>query len=354
MSTTQIANIVDVIGFSAYTQQLTEEKARMIQSGMVERSGLLDGFLSGPGVTFQVPSWADLDATTDVDRVSNDAPVPYDLADASAGAAGTNSSTTPDRPADPFLTSADEEIAVRLSRNASWSSMDLSAALAASDPMDSIAERVSYYWARRLQKTMVAAMTGIFAMNDAGAGDYTNDVSAAGSFTDGVTNFSAEAFLDAANTMGDSMEELTGVMVHSTVYNRMQKNNLIDFIPDSLGVVRIPTFLGREVIVDDGLPVATNVYDTWLFGRGAVQLGVSDPNVPTEIERQPGAGNGGGQEVLYNRVEWSIHPVGHAYIGASVKGGPANTVLDDAASWSLVYPERKQIKIARLQTTEHA
>jgi hypothetical protein len=34
----------------------------------------------------------------------------------------------------------------------------------------------------------------------------------------------------------------------------MQKNNLIDFIPDAEGHINIPTFLGRRVIVDDGMP----------------------------------------------------------------------------------------------------
>jgi hypothetical protein len=47
-----------------------------------------------------------------------------------------------------------------------------------------------------------------------------------------------------------------------------------------------------------------------------------------------------------------MHPVGHAYDGAVTGGGPTNTTLEAAASWSRVYPERKQIKFARLLTTE--
>lgn len=136
----------------------------------------------------------------------------------------------------------------------------------------------------------------------------------------------------------------------------MQKNNLIDFIPDANGVVNIPTFLGRIVIVDDGLPAAAGVYDTWLFGSGAIRLGTGTPKVPTEVDRKPDAGNGGGQEVLYNRHEWSIHPTGHAYSGTAPNGGPSNAAttnnLAAAASWARVFPERKQIKIARLISRE--
>jgi hypothetical protein len=146
------------------------------------------------------------------------------------------------------------------------------------------------------------------------------------------------------------------VMVHSVVYNRMQKNNLIDFIPDARGEINIPTFLGREVIVDDGITNAAGVYHSWLFGPGALRLGVGTPKVPTEIERLAGAGNGGGAETLYNRVEWAIHPTGNKYAGSPANGGPSNASsannLAAAASWQRVYPERKQIKIARLISRE--
>jgi hypothetical protein len=136
----------------------------------------------------------------------------------------------------------------------------------------------------------------------------------------------------------------------------MQKNNLIDFIPDARGEILIPTFLGREVIVDDGVPRSGGVYESWLFGQGALRMGIGTPKVPTEVERRGGAGNGGGQEILYSRVEWSIHPVGYRYAGTAPNGGPSNlnttNNLANAASFARVYPERKQIKVARLITRE--
>lgn len=346
---TRVADVVVPEIFTPYVQQLTEQKARIIQSGLAVRDDAIDNLLSGGGLTFNVPSFRDLD--NDADRVSTDTSVPFAAADASIPVGQA-------RPPDPLKTQTSQEIAVRLSRNNSWSSSDLAASLAGADPMNSIADRVAFYWTRRLQAAFIATWNGIIADNtDNDTGDYTNDITGA-SFQDGVTNFTAEAFLDAALTMGDSMEDLTAVVAHSVVYNRMQKNNLIDFIPDSGGRVNIPTFLGREVIVDDGVPFGSNIYDTWLFGGGATRLGMGSAKVPTEVERKPGGGNGGGQEVLYSRVEWSIHPVGHAYVGASTPdGGPANTGtsgpdLDEAASWNRVYPERKQIKFARLRSRE--
>lgn len=341
MALTQISDVVVPRIFTPYVQQLTEQKTRLINAGVLVRDPAIDLLLAGGGLTFDVPSWKDL--ADDADNVSTDE------------AAGVNDST-------PKKTGTSQEVAVRLSRNQSWSSADLAAALAGADPMQSIADRVAGYWSRRLQAAFVATVTGVFADNAAAPSgtehvqnDMTVDISGS-SFVDGVTNFSTESFLDAAVTMGDSMEDLVALMVHSVVYSRMQKNNLIDFIPDSNGVVNIPTFLGRRVIVDDSMPVSSGVYNTWLFGNGAVRLGTGAPRVPTEVDRKPEAGAGGGQEILYNRVQWCIHPVGHKYDGTAPNGGPSNAStsnnLAHASSWQRVFPERKQIKMARLITRE--
>lgn len=338
---TRIADVVVPEIFTPYVQQMTEEKSRLIQSGAIARDQILDAALAGGGLTFNEPSFRDLD--NDDDNVSSDDP---------------SVDSTPNK-----IGSA-TEIQVRLSRNNSWSSMDLAGDLAGADPMSAIATRVSNYWMRRLQLAFVSTMKGVFADNDAAPagtehvqGDMTHDIKGTG-FVDGVTNFSAEAFIDAALTMGDSMESLGMVMVHSIVYGRMMKNNLIDFIPDSRNpdAARIPTFLGREVIVDDGVPFSGGVFESWLFGASAIRLGLGAPKVPTEVDRKPSAGNGSGQDVLHNRTEWIIHPVGNAYVGTAPAGGPSNAAtsnnLANATSWARVFAERKQIKIARLITRE--
>jgi hypothetical protein len=330
--TTAVSDVIVPQIFSPYVQLLTQEKSRLVQSGALARDAALDEFLAGGGLTANMPSWKDLD--DDTDNVSSDT-------------TGTSS---------PNKIGSVDEIVVRLSRNNSWATADLSSALAGSDPANAIASRVAAYWVRRLQAAFVATMTGVFAQNvSSDSSDMVHDISGV-SFADGVTNFSAEAVIDTAVTMGDSMDQLSMIFVHSVVYARMQKNNLIDFIPDSEGKVNIPTFLGREVIVDDGMPVTSGVYESWLFGAGAVRLGMGSPKVPTEVIRIPSAGNGGGQEQLYNRTEWVIHPVGHKYAGTAANGGPSNASssnnLAASASWDRVYPERKQVKMARLITRE--
>lgn len=340
----EIADVVVPEVFTPYIQQLTEEKARIIQSGVAGRAPILDLSMAGGGQTYNVPSFADLDAddTNGPDRISGT--VPSNLTDTTNSTAGVIAP-------EPQGIATATEVAVRLDRNNSWSSMDLNAALAGADPMSAIADRVSYYWTRRLQRAFVETMVGVFADNTANdSGDYSNDIT--GAFAEGVTTFSAEAAIDALDTAGDSSTMFTTVMMHSVVYNRAKKNNLIDVIKDSENNVQFEMFQGLRVVVDDGMPVATQDYDTWFFGAGAIQMGMASQKNGTEVDRLPGGGNGAGQEVLYNRPSWTIHPVGHAYTGAVTTGGPSNATLALAASWDRVYSERKQIAVARLVTTE--
>ncbi len=343
MAVVRLSDVIVPTRFGAYTRQRTEIKSALIQSGALVVSDYLSSLLAGGGLTFNAPSWKDLG--DDPENISTDDPaqfsVPYKI--------GTNS-----------------EIQVRMSRNNSWSAMDLVGTLAGSDPMDAIVDRVAAYWVRRLQDAWVATMLGVFADNAAAPtgtdthvqNDLTFNASGSAYVAD-VTNFNAENFMDALQTLGDSMNDLSLVMMHSIVFTRAKKNNLIDYIPDAInpGAQRIPTFLGHQVIIDDGMPNAGGVFQTWFFGRGATMFGRGEPPVGTEVDRKPDAGNGGGQDVLHNRVEWMIHPVGHAYVGTPAAGGPSNAAttnnLANAASWRRSFTERKQIKIARLLTREY-
>ncbi len=352
MAEVRIADVVVPEIFAPYVQTLTEQKTALIDSGVVVRDPALDGFLAGGGTTFNAPSWRDIDDDSNIlaDRVSDDNPASIAV---------------------PNKIQTNQELATRLSRNQSWKTMDLVAALSGDDPTNAIANRVASYWRRRLQAVFIGTWAGIFSdnaavapnddpragiTNNAAQDDLTVDIS--GVFTPGVTDFSAEAFIDAITTAGDSQSDFVAVMMHSIVFSKAQKNNLIDFVPDSTNAAAadIPTFLGRRVIVDDSMPNAAGVFDTWIFGASASRWGVGNPKVPAEVDRIPAQGNGGGAEELYSRIEWSMHPVGHRFLSGSVAnpdGGPTNAeIADGVNNWARTFPERKQIKAARLVTTE--
>ncbi len=330
MAVTRLAQLVVPEVFTAYTQVLTAQKSAFVQSGVINIDAFFSNLLVGGGTTFNHPFFNDLADT--ISNVGNDDPAVDAV---------------------PELITTGSEISIRLSRNQHWSSMDLAGQLAGPDPLDAIANLVADYWVRQLQLMLIASVQGVIADNEANdAGDMVLDIGI-GTAPSAANLFSAEAFIDAAQTMGDRSDSLVAVAMHSVVFTRAQKNNLIDFIPDSRGEVDIPTFLGRRVIVDDGLPVvvngSNNDYSTYLFGAGSFAQGVGQAKVPTETDRFPLAGRGSGQETLTNRVEWLLHPRGTAFTATLTDPSPTNPELATATSWDRRV-ERKLVRIAELRT----
>jgi len=336
---TRIADVIVPEIFTNYTQLRTKLKSAIIQSGAAVIDPRLNAALAGAGLTFNEPFFKDLER--DEENVSSD--------------------TGPDSKPGKITTAMETQI--RLSRNKSWGSADLVSALIDTDPMSAIGNLVGDYWTDRFQVAFISTMKGVYANNDLvdddyhEQGDMSHDVSG-DAFENNKTNFSPSAFINATGTMGDAMQDLTMIMVHSVVYQRMQLLNLIDFIPDARGEIDIPVYMGRRVIVDDSMPNdGKGKFESWLFRRGAVGLGMGSPKVPTAVTRKEEANQGGGEEVLHNRVEWIIHPVGYKYIGTTdQKGGPSNSaetgMLANGNTWRRAFNERKQIPMARLITRE--
>lgn len=334
MAETRLADLVIPEVFTEYVQLLTTEGSAYRNSGVLESSVLLDQLLSGGARTFNVPHFRDLTQTEA--NVSSDDPA---------------SNAVPEK-----ITTG-QEIAQRHNRNQVWSSMDLNEALAGADPMEAIAALVAGYWIREENRMIIAASEGLMADNEANdSGDQLNDIALGGAGTPTAVNlFSAEAVIDTQQTMGDNQGGLGVIAMHSVVFSRAKKNNLIDFIPDARGEVDIPFFLELRVVVDDQLPVnvvsSNNEFSTYLYGAGAFARGVSPARVPTEVDRAPLAGDGGGQEFLHSRVQWAHHPRGFAWLAASQAGeGPTNAELRLAANWDRRFNERNQVKFAELRT----
>ena len=223
-------------------------------------------------------------------------------------------------------------------RGKAWSANDLAKALSGSDPMAAIGDLVATYWARRRQALLFSMLKGVFASTTMLA-EQVHDISAE------ATNntLTGNSFIDALTLMGDAAGKITAMGMHSGAYASLQKQNLIEFIPNSNGEVNIPTYMGKRVIVDDGCPVAAGVYTTYLFGEGAIGLGNGSAPVPTETDRDSLAGD----DILINRQHFVLHPRGVKFTNASVAGSsPTNTEVEAAANWARVY-EKKNTRIIK-------
>lgn len=263
-----------------------------------------------------------------------------------------------DNPADrstPKKITGGQNKAVRQSLNQSWSVMDLVADLMGIDPMGAVTSQIGDYWNGVLTDRVLASLRGIVAADLAEDSPVlTVDVTGE-SGADAL--FNADAFIDAQATMGDRARDLAAIAMHSVVYSTMQKQDLIEFIPNSQGQLVIPTYMGLRVIVDDAMtyepavgadpgPASPARYFSYLFGRGAVALGVGSPKTPFAVHRDEAAGNGGGEEVVHSRLEWVIHPQGFSF---KLNSTPTLEQLRTADNWKRNY-ERKRIPLAALVT----
>jgi hypothetical protein len=321
MAVTRISDLKIVA--SVFTQNVilgALAKNAFVQSGVMIRDPQLDAFLN-----------SDVGGKTVNPRYIG--PLAQDDANVS--------SDDPDVMSTPKKITALQNTAVRQSLNQSWSEMDLAVDLNGSDPLADLQGRIAGYWDGEMQKRVLASLQGVVADNVANDdSDMVIDVSGS---SGAAGRFDAESFIDAQLTLGDRMGEFNAIAVHSVVYGTMRKLDLIDFIPDSEGKP-IATYQGSRVIVDDDVTVLANPtrYYNYLFGPGAVALGVGAPKVPFEVLRTPDAGNGGGQETVYSRVEWILHPQGFETTATST---PALAALKLAGTWNRAW-ERKRIKLA--------
>jgi len=333
MAITQLSDVIVPEVYQTYAAVNSPEKTAFYQSGIIVSNAGLNAKANEGGETLNVPFWKDLDATQ--------AP---NLSDDSEDSATAQKVTT------------GRQIARVAYLNQGYKSADLTGEIAGSDPMQQVRNRFGSYWMKQWQRRLIASTNGILADNVANdAGDMVVDVAAeiVGSQT-ADTRFNRDVFTEAAYTMGDAAADLSAIGVHSAVMQQMVKNDDIVYIPDSMGNLTIPTYMGLRVIVDDGHTVTAGTtsgfkYTSVLFGSGAFGYGEGSAKTPVELEREAAQGNGGGVETLWERKTWLLHPFGFATGTAPTGASYSLAELGAAASWDRVV-ERKNVPLAYLVT----
>lgn len=325
MAITKIADVIVPELFNKYTVNRTMELSALYQSGVITNSPEFDRLASEAARTHNMPFFEDLQ--------------------------GESEATLEDVKMTPKKITSNKDVSTTILRQNMWSATNLSAALAGSDPMAAIGDLVAGYWARDMQKELIALLAGVFGTIPAEDGgtaetrmeDHILDLSSGKS--EAAKIISASAFIDACQLLGDAQSQLTCVAMHSATKSYLKKQNLIETQRDSTDV-EFDTYQGRRVVIDDGCPVADSIYTTYLFGNGAVAYGNGSPegHVATEVDRDKQTG--GGIDYLINRRAFILHPRGIAYTGAVREHveTPLRSELADPKNWKPVY-EPKQLRI---------
>lgn len=326
MAGTTLQDVIVPELFNPYVINRTMEISALVQCGIIANNTEFDALASQAAPTVNMPFFEDL--TGESEQVIEGA----DLED--------NKITS------------NKDVAAIIRRAKMWSATDLSAALAGSDPMAAIGSLVAGFWARDMQKELIALLEGVFGTISAGNENKppaetrlaSNLLDISGK-SGAAANWSGSAFIDAEQMLGDAKAQLSGICMHSATEAYLKKQNLIETVQPSNDVA-FGTYQGKRVIIDDGCPASGGVYTTYLFGNGAIALGNGNPVgfVATETDRAKRKGSG--IDYLINRKTMILHPRGIAWQNAEVAKteGPSRLEVANPKNWKPVY-EHKQIRI---------
>lgn len=312
--------------FLSYQQEINQNKSGFFRSGIVATNDAVTAEFAKGGRTITIPHFNDLSGASEI------------LSDVTGLTAATIAGSA--------------QIGVRNLRGRAWQSSDLAAELAGDDPMLAIARRTGEYWTRDCQSIMISMLTGVF-----GAGGPLASTHVVGGNSTALT---AGVMIDAIARLGDAGQDLGAVAMHSAPYYSLIKQDLI--IPSgqtaqidsriSTERAEFGTYLGRPVIVDDSLPVAvgagtggTNVYDIYFFAAGALVYSEILPKTPVETDRDVLRG----VEVLVNRKEFMMHPVGLSWVGTAAGNAPTNAEFATPTNWTKVFQDNRNIKMINLK-----
>lgn len=319
MATTKLTDLIaHDKEFLAAVREKMVDKSVLRQAGVIVGSPELDSRANGAGKLTSVPFWKALTQTESAVGSDDD------------GASITAGKIT-----------QGEQIAVRNFRNMAWSAMDLAGALIGDDPMDAIASRVAEYWANDEERTAISILKGILAADEAGS-----DVLYVG---DGTAPLSLDLIIDAMGTAGDAAGQFDTIIMHSAAHRLLQKGQANAYVPKDKTDIGFATYGGLKVVVNDLMPLNTGVYTTVLASSGALLAGEGDAKNPVAVARNEAAGNGSGQETLYNRRQFILHPNGFAFQSSSIgAASPTNAEFEEAAQWAQAF-QRKNIGLAYIK-----
>jgi len=332
MASTNLSNIIEPMVFSAYVNQASVVNNAFIQSGVLVRSNEFDVRAGQAGAVGEMPHFN---------------PFPW--------AESNIMSDDPSALSTPANLTTGAQIFRKEYREKDWGAMDLTSRISGEDIGAQIATYVAKYWQTEVQNHVLKRLVSIAADNADMVNTIGTDSATNATNPEASTKASLGAILDTVQTMGDARDSLSAIVMHSQVYTNLMKLDQTSFAVPS-AVQNFVTFNGKRVILDDNVTVTqgTNrkMYSTYVVGPAFAYGESSIPNA-TEVWRNPAAGNGGGEERLYSRKQFLVHPVGFSLntsvTPASGQKSLSLTQYATSGTYNRVF-DRKNVPIAILRS----
>jgi len=315
MAATRLANVIVPSIFTPYTIEQSAVRSNLLQSGLVISNPALDQLASGGGSTFNLPFFKDL--TGDSEIIEDNTALTVNALD------GNQS-----------------QIGVALNRAKSFGSSFLAQYVSGEDPMRVIGDLVADYWVREEQKIVANILKALFGTSGPITSTHLNDQNAAA-----LTN---TMLIDTIAKIGDSYDKLSTIVCHSSIYHSLRKLDLVQYVSEPSNLpFQFPTYMGMNILVDDGVEVSGSTYTTYVFAEGAFSRGVGtlDADDATEVDRDSLKS----EDVLINRRRYIMHPNGFKWVGSPAGSSPTNAELATPTNWTAVY-DSKNIPVVALKS----
>lgn len=324
MAVTKLSDVIEPVVYMDYAREKSIYSSRLYKAGIVTTDPRIKAKLAGGAEKFEMPFWKSNDIIG-----ASATPVQED-ADLTPAAVGTAKMT-----------------ARRHFREKAFGQNDLAAVLAGASPMDEFTNLVDAFWERNFNQVLFKSIQGVIADN--AQNDSSDLITDLTSLSGDDAKIGSDAFIDTVGIFGDMDEEVAAIAMHSKCLAQLRKQNLTSFVPDNEQNINWETFLGKKVIVDDSLLVSTT-YWSILFKAGAFAFEQDFNNyLAVEIERVPS--KSGGQEILYLRRDFVMHPYGFAWLEGSVANNfPTDSELVMYANWNRVVADKKNSRFAVIKT----
>lgn len=312
MAKTKISDVIVPEVFAPYMINRTVEKSALWQSGIISEMEQASLLAQRGGALINMPYWQDLSGESEI--LSDTTPLTVNNITAAS------------------------DVAILHARGKAWGANDLAKVLSGDDPMGAIADLAANYWQRQMQRITLASIKGAFA-----ASNMSGNIHDISSESGAAAVVGGESIVEASYKLGDHVDNITAIAMHSRTAMVLAKQGLIEFHRDKDGEILYRTYMDKRVIVDDGMPEDGGVYTTYLFGNGAIGYGEVPAPVPVETDRDSLQGD----DILITRRHFVLHPRGIKWAGTAGIA-PENTGLETGTNWERVY-DPKQIRIVALK-----
>lgn len=338
MAHTTIANL--------WTPQIwiptVDERARslpgLITSGAFAQSPLFDAAASGAGTSVNLPFFQDLTDTLDGIQVEATAPSVNNVGSA-------------------------QNVAPILNREVAFGSNALAKAVAGKDPVEAITMMLGANRQKRLQRTALNILRGLFAFGSAPAtaaalSACRSDVSLeAGASPAAGQLIDSTKFNNAVALMGELQQNLAGGVIwcHPLIRAALLNADTNSFERASKGDLMLETYKGIPMYTSNLLSRAGTTsgttYDTYVIAAGSIGWGLKPQTSGIDVSSlQYYPDPTKNQETIYDRTRALIHINGTKWTGTPAGQSATDAELATSTNWSLAYQTADRVGVVQIRT----